>query len=79
MCQNCNATFYFIYSVPIPCSESGAVSTEKINEMEPNGDENIPEPSFVPHHLSHRDSVIQTLAQMDNRIPLRFVSEQVLF
>ena len=71
--------FYFLYSIPSPCSEREIESTEKINEFEAYDDENIPEPCFVPQHLSHRNSVIQTLAQLDNRIPVRFVSEQVLF
>ena len=71
--------FHFLYSIPSPCSERETESNEKINEFEAYEDENIPEPYIGPQHLSHRNSLIQTLAQMDNRIPVRFVSEQVLF
>ena len=71
--------FNFLYSLPSPCYEGETESTEKISEFNAYEDENIPEACFGPQRSSHRNSLIQTLAQMDNRILVRFVSEQVLF
>ena len=54
-------------------------NSASINELEANEDDYSPEPPFGPQHSAHRNSIIQTLAQMDNRIPVRFVSEQFLY
>ena len=54
-------------------------NSASINELEANEDDYTPEPPFGPQHSAHRNSIIQTLAQMDNRIPVRFVSEQFLY
>ena len=59
--------------------ENFAVNIEEINEYQPKEEENS-SASFLSHQQSpNRNSVIRTLAQIDNRIPLRFVSEQFLY